>query len=976
MSKISGKLLLCNKCKTYCSNKKPHHKYQFCSFMQCENAPCFNSWYICTKHGLRFSTRSTTRFNSHFATCNVSTTTDSTTHHSFESSEDSLPIWSDTFISNDSNNNDFEIIIERNLKSSKSMKHGVENADCSATEIPYSYIKEPSSQIYFKNEQACKGDGICCLVAGAFAQDTKTKTKASKEESDLHIDISILLNRLSESDQYLFSSIVNRLTRTDMFKTTRPPLNYADICKFYTKSKQSISVNIPSPKTVEVDNHSCVSIESIIDHFLAFGVQFNFINSENSVVDPFVNMSITQTKEARDIYDKVCKQHPDLANSNLPLILYVIIWSDDFEPNQTRKNRNSIWLKTVSICPPTSLKTSSLYTFPIALGRKGQCHDIVNEFFNKELYNMKKTTMRFSKIHNDFVPTVVEPLIISADRPERSSINHILGHTGNSSKRWMFSELISRKTLPSCTTCRDTRIESIRNVSNHANTNIHCLNCCDWEMSTERNKCSFPAPPNYPSKKHPNSPPNPIHRDILDPTLANNQLYPVRITYEHLITASGFAFWNYIHDYWTKTEFRSYLKLVSVCGSTIEKLINHADDSKSSLPISHDFLTYLPFPPMWNSEIRLEQCIDTPMHLLFQGVVKTVINETQAFLKFHSLWTTFGKHANEMMEQISNLKCDFCKVEKFNGDNDFTTGGWIAETYVGFSRIFSFLLIPVVKLLNNDSIAKYEFLAMINCLQMMIAQIFGEDVDIENSTNYIKEFLSSCHQFHSCFYEASNGSKIFWNCSNFLSLLNLPRQIHQFGPLRLHWEGIHEKFIQCVKPMLKNMRSTTSFLNTRLQQIHNNCVIENIFRADIPGSKRKNYMKFRNIHLYKSMEELSDNINVGKCIMAVSISHYSTEEISIGGLVRDQEDFLYVPIQCIDSHGLFLNHIWFTPLRLEVNATFRYSNIEHIMNVVVDFLLLYPAQEDHSNIYVYSTMSKSWKIRDQYGDMAIPSMNI
>ena len=117
-------------------------------------------------------------------------------------------------------------------------------------------------------------------------------------------------------------------------------------------------------------------------------------------------------------------------------------------------------------------------------------------------------------------------------------------------------------------------------------------------------------------------------------------------------------------------------------------------------------------------------------------------------------------------------------------------------------------------------------------------QIFGEDVENENSINYIKEFLSSCHQFHSCFYEASDESKVFWNCSNFLSLLNLPRQIHQFGPLRLHWEGIHERFIQCVKPMLKNMRSTTSYLNTKLQQIHNNCVIENVFRATIPGSKK------------------------------------------------------------------------------------------------------------------------------------------
>ena len=876
-------------------------------------------------------------------------------------------LWNDFDVSSDRNRN-------KNKKCPRTLSNIVETNDCSNAQVPYSYITEESSKKYLDDELAHDGDGVRGLVGRAFTQDTNTQKKAYQEETSLHIDISLLCSKLSENDQYLFSSIVNRLTKTDLFKTTRPPLNYTDICKFYTKSKHSINVNIPSPKTFEFDNHSCVSIESIVNHLLAFGVDFNLINSRNSVTDDLLLISINKTKEAHNIFERVKLNHPSLLGTNFPLILYVIIWSDDFEPNQTRKNRNSIWLKTVSICPPRLFKTSSLYTFPICLGRKGQIHDQINDYFNIELSKMRKLTMRYSKVHNDYVPVIVEPLVISADRPERSSLNHILGHSGNSSKRWMYSELISRKSLPSCDLCHNSRIEALMNTISLQFSSNNCQRCCDWDMCHTKKLCWFYPPTQYPTKKCRQSPSPPQGRDIIDPDNEMKKLHPIKVSYYHLMEACKFAFWNYIHDVWNKGVFRSYLKLISVKGSTVENFLSYADKNKNQLPITHDFLSTLPIPPMWTSKLRLEQCIDTPMHLLFQGIVKTIIGETQVFLKYHSLWTTFGKQANIILDDISKLKCDFCKVEKFNGENDYTTGGWIAETYVGFSRIYGLLLCPLLKKISKDSLGLNEFISMINSLHAMLSRLLSTNVDTTIIQQYVKYFLSCCVKFYSSFYDDENATKMFWNCSNFLSLLNIPQQIEQFGPLRLHWEGVHERFIQCVKPMLKNMRSSTSFLTIKMQQIHNDVVINNILRNEKQGTTRKMYKRFRDIYIYKSLKNLQDCLIKAKNIMAISLEIYADEDAIVGAIVETTPGLIFVPIEFIDRYGYQIEIFWFTPIKLDTRCISEYRNSEHIIRSTKDYFLLYAYQNDTSNDTMYSVISKSWSQRNCYGELSLPEI--
>ena len=54
--------------------------------------------------------------------------------------------------------------------------------------------------------------------------------------------------------------------------------------------------------------------------------------------------------------------------NTLPVIFYVIFWSDDFEGAMFCKNKNYVQIKTINICPLQDQITSSRYTYAVALG--------------------------------------------------------------------------------------------------------------------------------------------------------------------------------------------------------------------------------------------------------------------------------------------------------------------------------------------------------------------------------------------------------------------------------------------------------------------------------------------------------------------------------------------------------------------------------------------------------------------------------
>ena len=131
---------------------------------------------------------------------------------------------------------------------------------------------------YFDNELKQTGQGICALVSSAFTQNFYHDFKTQVIESKFHIDATHFCIGLSEYEQRQFASILNNIGLTK-FETTKIPTSFGEIKKYYTNGKYSIFQNLPCPKVIQIDNHACVRIESVLDHILAIGIELDLVRS-------------------------------------------------------------------------------------------------------------------------------------------------------------------------------------------------------------------------------------------------------------------------------------------------------------------------------------------------------------------------------------------------------------------------------------------------------------------------------------------------------------------------------------------------------------------------------------------------------------------------------------------------------------------------------------------------------------------------
>lgn len=91
----------------------------------------------------------------------------------------------------------------------------------------------------------------------------------------------------------------------------------------------------------------------------------------------------------------------------------------------------------------------------------------------------------------------------------------------------------------------------------------------------------------------------------------------------------------------------------------------------------------LSLPKIWTDRIfSIDQFLETPMHHLFEGIIKSLIEVSMDFLKFNKIWTKYCEIVNPILNSIDTLKLDFCRAESFWGSStNYKPTGWIAEFF-------------------------------------------------------------------------------------------------------------------------------------------------------------------------------------------------------------------------------------------------------------------------------------------------------
>ena len=152
---------------------------------------------------------------------------------------------------------------------------------------------------------------------------------------------------------------------------------------------------------------------------------------------------------------------------------------------------------------------------------------------------------------------------------------------------------------------------------------------------------------------------------------------------------------------------------------------------KSEKLINNNMFQKYEGPAAWNTEINRH--IDAPMHLFFLGLVKTVCQCIDAYLKEHHVYHQFEGKTRKHFSDITRLNIEWCVLINKNNGN-FTN--WISENYVAIARLSIWMYGQVkdikMKYKPSEELSKMKKTEMIEWLK-------DRDLETEGLSSQLKE---------------------------------------------------------------------------------------------------------------------------------------------------------------------------------------------------------------------------------------------
>ena len=486
--------------------------------------------------------------------------------------------------------------------------------------------------------------------------------------------------------------------------STNIPETSNEMRKLYLEGRHAIVPNLPHPPILEnIPSHAHLSIIDCIEDYLAHsrtGQAIEAITAQTLATTSSVSRR-SQSQKAKEIVDGLQEGQTGKA-----VAFALTFWSDDAETNTFSKmNRNSsIWVKTMSICTVLEAGQHLHATYPIAVGGKKDCHDPVEQFHQKEIRELTVGDRSYyvgSRKMNVIVHP--RPLAVLQDQPEKRSANKLA--LGNSAyhARWGWSAdhnklFASGKLLP-CSHC-------VANMKLFLNRTIPvmpgCDSCLNFDVaSSDSGLGSIPKPVNYPDVNS-DIPGMPNWVARTDTIQGEERLLPFKITYAGLKAAVEMAHYGFCYHDWSSQNVEVFLRVEGMNVEYIEKVKEHAfnvfalnqarQSNSCSLQeiLAHqarnkELYEQCPFSSNWERDgLSLLDTIDAPMHLIFLGIVKSVLLKCQEWLVAQAKNAAFIRDNAKILDTFLSMSIDWLHLLPYKGKK---FGGYVSENFLALGRI-------------------------------------------------------------------------------------------------------------------------------------------------------------------------------------------------------------------------------------------------------------------------------------------------
>ena len=127
-------------------------------------------------------------------------------------------------------------------------------------------------------------------------------------------------------------------------KTARPPLSDKEFQTSCLRSKRAVAKQIPQVKIQNIGGHACISPCALLDILMPSQVPCDFYDPSKTT-----NKGFNATEAMEDMHERLT-QSPNYFEG--ARIGYLLFWSDGFQVTCLRKGNGSVWILTMTVCPP------------------------------------------------------------------------------------------------------------------------------------------------------------------------------------------------------------------------------------------------------------------------------------------------------------------------------------------------------------------------------------------------------------------------------------------------------------------------------------------------------------------------------------------------------------------------------------------------------------------------------------------------
>jgi hypothetical protein len=625
-------------------------------------------------------------------------------------------------------------------------------------------------------------------------------------------------------------------------------------------SKDSIMYTVPHPEVVVVGSHAVSLPSDCLQDLVGHGFPLDFVPSVSRASEEplFPVTGLSTTPICKNLFPDQEVDGSVIAEYNV----WIIEWSDDFEPNSslTKSNRGGVWVKTITICPPRSFRHLQNYTYPVAMGPKNANHEEAEKSIHEDMNKLSSPQgmVLYSVELGGLIRIRGKYIVSLQDQPERRGENYLTSGSFSTYHRrfgYSFPWQEFGPVLRPCRLCR----EGLFNLS------------VPW-MGRNCDDCTnFAHDPQHPLLTYPH---------VLDSTLRQSV---IQLSYQKLADAVHLAHDGFVSGHWTATDVHEWLRMHCILKAACNSILLHADKCREYQEImdvnstASDSLKEAvtqeknrnpklyepwPLPAVWTRGVLLHQHPDVPMHLICLGVVKSVIMRIDKWMTKSCKGAPFVKHMKGYLESLQDLNLCWCPILPYKGGK---FGGWVSENFLTMSRLLKWFYgvldeiapdaepwsepnKPMKDWLGKDckmwlkirglpqtgnapehkaKVTTYrsmpigeqpkvveqlggpveKVLEVIVALDEMVSWLMVDQIDGEP---YYQELERKIRIFLTVYAEMDdkltrkNALPTWLTAYNFLSLLNLPDIVRLYGPIRNIWEGswVGEGFLRFIKPAM------------------------------------------------------------------------------------------------------------------------------------------------------------------------------